>query len=110
MPLPSHLTLAMGVFSICVGTAAATPYTSFFGTPDTRYTTTFHLNDGRWVVCAVNEPSPGLPANARALSTSERIEAEIDATDRLRRRRHVGNKSDYPSPRTAPQVHCASAP
>lgn len=104
----ARMAIAFGLLSSCVGTAWATPYTSFFDQPDTRYTTTVHLRDGKQAVCAVNEPSSMLRANAGGLTTGERIEAEIDATDRLRQHRHLGNKSDYPSSRTAPRVHCVS--
>jgi hypothetical protein len=109
MSSPTYVALVSALFALRVGPASATPYTTFFGTPDTHYTTTVQLKDGTRAVCAVNEPSSMLPANAGVLDPSDRIEAEIDATDRLRSHRHIGNKSDYPSDRWASKVQCVRA-
>ncbi|HZZ03335.1 hypothetical protein [Paraburkholderia sp.] len=91
-----QVALAAAVFATATGTAFATPFST--------YMTTVHLRDGKQVVCAVNEPRSMQPAGMQTLSTRERIEAQIDATARLRR--HLGNKNHYPSAATAPRIDC----
>ncbi|MEZ0606056.1 hypothetical protein ACAX43_28530 [Paraburkholderia sp. IW21] len=91
-----HVALVVAVLATA-GTAFAAPFTT--------YMTTVHLHDGKQVVCAVNEPQSMRPVAVQMLSKRERIEAQIDATARLRR--HPGNRNHYPSAATAPRVNCA---
>lgn len=77
---------------------------SAFGATRAAYTLTVHLRDGKTVVCAVNQPRSMQPATMQKLSARERVEAQIDATARLRRQ--PGNKNHYPSQATAPRVSC----
>jgi len=72
------------------------------------YTKVVRLRDGRQVTCVVNGTVPTNPSGPAVsesrLTTSERVEAELDATARLRRV-HV-DKNKYPDPTTAPRVSC----
>ena len=72
------------------------------------YTKVVHLRDGRAVNCVVNgvvSMSPaGMAMSEPRLTTSESVEAELDATARLRRVHR--DKNTYPDPTTAPQVSC----
>jgi hypothetical protein len=72
------------------------------------YTKVVHLRDGRQVTCVVNDMVSTSPSDAAVseprLTTSERVEAELDATARLRRVHPDKNK--YPDPTTAPRVSC----
>jgi hypothetical protein len=64
------------------------------------------MHDGKQIVCRVNEPRPMQAGDRRqTLTTGELVEAQIDATARLRR--HPGNKNHYPSASTAPQFDCS---
>ncbi|MGF6936751.1 cell division protein FtsB [Paraburkholderia sp. UCT70] len=94
----SHLAVAIVLFGTTAGAA--------FATPSTSYTTTVHLRDSKQVVCAVNEPAAlAQQATGQTLTRRERNEAQIDATARLSSAQH--SKNDYPSPATAPRVHCS---
>jgi hypothetical protein len=88
--------------SLIIASFAITPA---FATPRTSYTTNVQLHDGRHVECAVNQSLPITLSSQPVLTTQERNEAEIDATARLRR--FFRNKNQYPSPGTAPHVHCS---
>jgi hypothetical protein len=68
------------------------------------YTVNVQVHDGRIVQCAVNEP-PRYPAvSAPALTTDERVEAEVLATQRLRLL--SGPRGPYPAGDTAPAITC----
>lgn len=68
------------------------------------YTVDVRVHDGRTVQCAVNEPPryPSVPAPA--LTTDERVEAEVLATQRLRLL--SGPRGPYPAGDTAPAITC----
>ncbi len=71
------------------------------------YTMDVRLADGKPVRCAVNQPmmSPGTSA---PLTTRERNEAEVLATQPLRLQ--VGPRAPYPTPYTAPDIRCVALP
>jgi hypothetical protein len=68
------------------------------------YTVNVQIRDGRTVQCAVNEPPHYPPVPAPALTTEERVEAEVLATQRLRLL--SGPRGPYPSGDTAPAITC----
>ena len=72
------------------------------------YTVDVQVHDGRTVQCAVNEPPryPSVPVPA--LTTDERVEAEVLATQRLRLL--SGPRGPYPAGDTAPAITCFALP
>lgn len=86
------------VLGMCVVSSA-------FADARTSYMAHVQLNDGKSVVCAVNQPLPSSLKNKTALSIRDQNEAEIDATAQLNRIPH--SKSSYPSLITAPRVECS---
>ena len=76
---------------------------------DYAYSTTVRLPDGTIANCDVNESpvdsAPAPPENG--LSVTQERQAEVLATQRLRVL--SGPYSPYPSPYTAPIVHCRPA-
>jgi len=68
------------------------------------YTVNVQVRDGRTVQCAVNEPPRYPPEPAPALTTDERVEAEVLATQRLRLL--SGPRGPYPAGDTAPAITC----
>ncbi|MGN6650374.1 hypothetical protein [Trinickia sp.] len=74
---------------------------------DYAYSTTVRIPDGTLVVCDVNEsPADTAPPND-GLSVAQERQAEVLATQRLRLL--TGPYSAYPTPYTAPIVHCRPA-
>lgn len=74
---------------------------------DYAYSTTVRLSDGKVVICDVNEsPADTAPPN-NGLSVTQERQAEVLATQRLRVL--SGPYSPYPTPYTAPIVHCRPA-
>ncbi len=71
------------------------------------YTMDVRLADGKPVRCAVNQPVLP-PAASAPLTTRERNEAEVMATQPLRLQ--SGPRAPYPTPYTAPDVHCFALP
>ena len=66
------------------------------------YTVDVRVHDGRTVQCAVNEAPRYPPIPAPALTTDERVEAEVLATQRLRLL--SGPRGPYPAGDTAPAI------
>ncbi|WP_275760787.1 hypothetical protein [Ralstonia pseudosolanacearum] len=74
------------------------------------YTMEVRLADGRPVRCAVNQPMAPVmaPGTSAPLTTRERNEAEVLATQPLRLQ--VGPRAPYPTPYTAPDIRCIALP
>jgi len=90
---------AMVLMAVALGVVACTP--TIVGP---YYTMDVRLADGKPVRCAVNQPVR-LPNPAPApLTTRERNEAEVLATQPLRL--EVGPRATYPTVYTAPDVQC----
>lgn len=81
---------------------ACTPISS-----DYAYTTTVRLPDGKVVTCDVNESPADTAPPENGLSVTQERQAEVLATQRLRVL--SGPYSPYPTPYTAPIVHCRPA-
>ncbi|WP_432261014.1 hypothetical protein [Cupriavidus sp. TMH.W2] len=93
-PFPCALSCVSAVAWISVAAAAQ----------DYAYTVNVQLRDGKTVQCAVNQPPQAPLVPETALSTSERVEAEVLATQRLRLL--SGPRAPYPTPYTAPAIAC----
>ena len=74
---------------------------------DYAYSTTVRLPDGKVVVCDVNESPADTAPPDNGLSVTQERQAEVLATQRLRLL--SGPYSPYPTPDTAPIVHCRPA-
>ncbi|NMV39178.1 hypothetical protein [Ralstonia insidiosa] len=72
------------------------------------YTMDVRLADGKPVRCAVNQPVRLPDPTPPPLSTRERNEAEVLATQPLRLQ--SGPRSPYPTVYTAPDVQCFALP
>ncbi|MGM3274131.1 hypothetical protein [Ralstonia sp. 24A2] len=72
------------------------------------YTMDVRLADGKPVRCAVNQPVHLPDPKPAPLSTRERNEAEVLATQPLRMQ--TGPRSPYPTVYTAPDVQCFALP
>ncbi len=95
--LGMHFLCALGVTAFASLSTARVPQ-------EFVYTVNVTLRDGKAVQCAVNQP-PQLPqAPPPPLSTDERVEAEVLATQRLRLL--SGPRGPYPTAETAPAVTC----
>ncbi len=90
----------------CAATIASLPAAA--ATRDYAYTIDVHLRDGKAVQCAVNQPPQWPATSVPALSTEERVEAEVLATQRLRLL--SGPRAPYPTPYTAPAIACIALP
>lgn len=75
--------------------------------PDYAYSTTVRLPDGKIVNCDVNESPPRTGLANNGLTLTEERQAEVLATQPLRLL--SGPYSEYPTPYTAPIVHCRPA-
>lgn len=85
-----------------VASTACTPISS-----DYAYSTTVTLRDGTIVNCDVNESAATTAPSKNGLTLTQERQAEVLATQRLRVL--TGPYSDYPTPYTAPIVHCRPA-
>jgi hypothetical protein len=74
---------------------------------DYAYSTTVRLPDGKIVNCDVNASPAGTSPVPNGLTLTEERQAEVLATQRLRVL--TGPYSEYPTPYTAPIVHCRPA-
>ncbi len=74
---------------------------------DYAYSTTVRLPDGKVVICDVNEGPADTAAPESGLTVTQARQAEVLATQRLRLL--SGPYSAYPTPYTAPVVHCRPA-
>ncbi len=92
---------AVGVSMLAAMPASAVPR-------EFVYTVNVQIRDGRTVQCAVNEPPHYPPVPTPALTTDERVEAEVLATQRLRLL--SGPRGPYPAGDTAPAITCFALP
>lgn len=88
--------------AILTANTACTPVSS-----DYAYSTTVRLRDGKTVNCDVNESAANTNPVPNGLTLTEERQAEVLATQRLRVL--TGPYSEYPTPYTAPIVHCRPA-
>ena len=91
------------LITVAVGAAACAP--TIVGP---YYTMDVRLADGKPVRCAVNQPVRLPDRTPPPLSTRERNEAEVLATQPLRLQ--SGPRSPYPTVYTAPDVQCFELP
>ena len=96
---PHCLLACAAVLATCT---ACTPISS-----DYAYSTTVRLPDGKIVNCDVNESPATTAAPPNGLTLTQERQAEVLATQRLRVL--SGPYSEYPTPYTAPIVHCRPA-
>ncbi|CAE6734103.1 hypothetical protein R69888_02202 [Paraburkholderia haematera] len=91
--MPGILQIAAACVLVVTSVGAASA-----AAPQPSYVTTVQLHDGKRVTCFVNEPASTLSSssNQQSLSTSERNEAEIDATAALRRIPRNRGDADMP--------------
>jgi len=90
--------MAVTVGAVACGPTIVGPY----------YTMDVRLADGKPVRCAVNQPVTLPNPPPAPLSTRERNEAEVLATQPLRL--EVGPRAPYPTVYTAPDVQCYALP
>jgi len=91
-----------------LGAAAIAPAPGTAAARDYAYTINVQVRDGKTVQCAVNLPPQPPAVPTPPLSTDERVEAEVLATQRLRLL--SGPRAPYPTPYTAPAVSCFALP
>ncbi|RDU97945.1 hypothetical protein DWV00_15520 [Trinickia dinghuensis] len=93
----------MAACAVALATSTAcTPLSS-----DYAYSTTVRLHDGTIVNCDVNESPASTAPEQNGLTLTQERQAEVLATQRLRVL--SGPYSPYPTPYTAPIVHCRPA-